>query len=234
MSTELIIPDIPECCTRIKLDVGLSNEAGESACWLAKQPDLFVFGFEPLPSAIRNVMNYNGQDPCHMQRKWHSRFFPYQVALSDRVCEKELIVNGYDTGCSSFFKPKKGSFLDIIKAKINVPCWTLDYWFQAFEEKYGDRFPHIDHIKIDAQGEDLKILKGAKHWLCDKVAWVSAEADGCYYEDCDFNDRHLNEYMVGELDWERVNHPRCTDPTYLNPKFSHMRDVYIMQDTSKR
>lgn len=233
MAKTLTIPDIPELCTRIKLDIGLSNEAVHSSVWLAQQPDLFVFGFEPLETAIKNVMVYDGQDPRHLQKKWHNRFFAYQVALSnvEKETERKFIVNGFDTGCSSFYYPKRGTFIDKIKDIIDVKVWSLAMWFEAFEAKYSERFPMIDHIKIDTQGEDLNVLRGAKHWLSKKVAWVTAEADGGYYEDCDLLSAScLDKLMVEELGWERVDHPRCLDPTYLNPKFVYMRDAYIMVD----
>ncbi len=234
MAQDLVMPDIPECCTRIKLDVGLSNDAPHSSVWLAQQPDLFVFGFEPLATAIHHVMTNNYPDPRRIQKRWHNRFFPYQVALSNvkQETERQFIVNGFDTGCSSFYHPVRGTFMDKIKDKITVKVWSLAMWFEAFYKTYGARFPVIDHIKIDTQGEDLNVLKGAGDWLNKCVAWVTAEADAAYYEDCEqWTRASLDKLMVEENGWERVQHPRCQDPTYFNPRFPEKRNVYIMQDS---
>jgi hypothetical protein len=232
MNKSLIIPDIPVDCKILKLDVGLSNEAVHSSVWLHQQPDLFVFGFEPLESAVKNLMSFPGGDARRLQRKHKDRIHIYNVALDnvDYITEREFYINDFDTGCSSFYKPRENTFMDKIRDVKPVPVWGLWMFFERFFEKYPDRFECIHHIKIDAQGADLDIAKGAKHFIKEKVAWITLEGDGGYYQDCGCFEHTIDEYMIGELAFERVKHPRCQDPTYLNPKFAHLRNVYIMQD----
>ena len=230
---ELVIPDIPLECNILKLDIGLSNEAVHSSVWLHQQPNLFIFGFEPLPSACQNLMMFRGGNNVrHLQQKHINRIQIYQSALSnvDIPSSRKFFVNNFDTGCSSFYKPNEGSFMDDIREEIHVNVWSLSMWFRKFFEKYPDRFDCIHHIKIDAQGEDLEIAKGAGEWLKEKVVYITLEADGGYYQEIDLESKHLDEYMVGVLGFERVEHHKVQDPTYLNPKFSHLRDVYIHQN----
>ena len=230
---ELVIPDIPLGCDIIKLDIGLSNEAVHSSVWLHQQPNLFIFGFEPLPSACSNLMKFQGgSNVRHLQQKHINRIQIYQAALSNvsGVKKRKFFVNNFDTGCSGFYKPNKGSFMDDIREEIDVNVWSLSMFFDKFFEKYPTRFECIHHIKIDAQGEDLQIAKGAGKWLADKVVYVTLEADGGFYQDIDLDASHLDEYMIEKLGFERVNHHKVQDPTYLNPKFKHLRDIYIHQN----
>ncbi len=41
--------NIPENCTNVKIDIGLSYCAPISNKWLLKEPNTFVIGFEPNP-----------------------------------------------------------------------------------------------------------------------------------------------------------------------------------------
>ena len=49
--------DIPENCTHVKLDVGLSYNAPQSQIWLSIEPNLMVFGFEPNTDVIDSISN---------------------------------------------------------------------------------------------------------------------------------------------------------------------------------
>ena len=108
-----------------------------------------------------------------------------------------------------------------------VPVISLKMVFDHFP---WDRFEYIDYIKIDAQGSDLNILKGAKDYLKEKVVYVTAEPDGWYYqgaEEC--NETNLDEYMISQ-DFIRIYHENTRDPTYLNTNFLHLKDkVWINQ-----
>lgn len=58
---------IPEKCSHIKIDIGLSYNAPQSQDWLTKEPNLMVFGFEPNPDVIDSISKGNIQkrDPAH-------------------------------------------------------------------------------------------------------------------------------------------------------------------------
>lgn len=235
----ITIPDIPAQCTRVKLDVGTSSDAPFSGVWLGQQPDLFVFGFEPLPDAIRQLnqalKSDYGKSPRRLHAQWRDRIHLYQVALSDvrEEVTRSFFVNGYTTVCSSFYKPKSGTYIDKIAGEITVKVWSLDMFFSAFFEKHGDRFGHIDHVKIDCQGEDLNVLKGGGKWLQEKCVYVTAEGDGYYYQgDCEnCLEKNITEYM-NSIGFDKVEHKRCVDPTYLNRRFHQHKDIYIQQDSN--
>jgi FkbM family methyltransferase len=235
----IVIPDIPAGCCRVKLDIGTSSDAPFSSLWLKNQPDLFVFGFEPLPAAIAGLERALATDystsPRRLHAQWKDRIHLYQVALSDvsELRQRTFFINGYDPVCSSFYKPKTGSYIDKISGEIQVNVWSLNMFFSAFFEKYGTRFECIDHVKVDAQGEDLKILKGAGKWLQEKCVYVTAEGDGYFYQgDCEeCLEGNITRHMKS-IGFDKVNHPKCIDPTYLNRKFAHLKDMYIQQDSA--
>jgi FkbM family methyltransferase len=52
-----------------------------------------------------------------------------------------------------------------IKEVIQVPVYPLSEFFELLPETVS----YVDFIKIDAQGADLDILKGAGDWLSKKV-----------------------------------------------------------------
>ena len=93
-----------------------------------------------------------------------------------------------------------------------------------------DKFEYIDYIKIDAQGCDLNILKSAGHYLQERVVYITAEADGHYYngaEEC--NQDNIDNYMKSQ-NFERINHRNTSDPTYINKKYIHLKDkIWIHQ-----
>ena len=58
--------------------------------------------------------------------------------------------------------------------KIEVPVYSLKHFFDLFP---WDRFEFIDYIKIDAQGADFDIIKGAGDYLNEfalqALVWLS-------------------------------------------------------------
>ena len=243
MSEILEIPDIDDKYKRIKIDIGLSNEAVYSSVWINSEPDLFVLGFEPLPTAIPNILHESsapygdGINPPNSARhlkKWmHKQLHIYQVALSDVKEEetKTFHVSKFNTGCSSFWSPKKGNMIDKGTWPISVKVWNLKMVFDKFFEKYNKRFEYIEYIKIDAQGSDLNIVKSAGHWLSDKVVYMTVECDGSYYENCSWRKPDLDIYMES-IGFDEIDHYNTHDPTYINSKFKHLKDsIYISQNS---
>jgi hypothetical protein len=53
--------NIPENCTNVKIDIGLSYTAPISNKWLLKEPNTFVIGFEPNPYCCDMILNQK----CH-------------------------------------------------------------------------------------------------------------------------------------------------------------------------
>ena len=227
--------NIPKNCTHVKLDIGLSYNAPLSQSWLSKEPNLMVFGFEPNPESVKCIQDGNIQKRHHLhgqplEQKFidDKRFQLIPVALSNVEKKEEMsfYINSKDCGTSSLFKHDEKS-LGPIKNKINVPVLSLKMFFDKFP---WNKFDYIDYIKIDAQGSDLNILKGASNYLREKVVYVTAEPDGKYYIGCDScNEQNITKYMLSQ-NFIKVNHPNTTDPTFINKKFYSLKNkIYIEQ-----
>ena len=223
---------IPENCRHVKLDVGLSYSAPQSQDWLSKEPNLMVFGFEPNPELVYNG-NIQKRDPAHgepLQKKYidEKRFTLVRIALSDvnKVEQMDFYINNNDCGTSSLFKHDEKR-LGSIKKLVKVDVCSLKMFFDNFP---WERFEYIDYIKIDAQGSDLNILKGAGDYLKEKVVYVTAEPDGNQYigaNEC--NTINITEYM-SSLNFTKTKHPNTVDPTFINNKFLDLaNNIYISQ-----
>tara|TARA_B110000285_G_scaffold151746_1_gene169415 strand:- start:3948 stop:4646 length:699 start_codon:yes stop_codon:yes gene_type:complete len=227
--------NIPNNCNHVKIDIGLSYNAPQSQSWLSKEPNLMVFGFEPNPESVKCIQDGNIQKRHHLhgqplEQKFinEKRFQLIPNALSnvDKEEEMSFYVNSKDCGTSSLFKHDE-KYLGLIKETINVPVINLKMFFDEFP---WDRFEYIDYIKIDAQGSDLNILKGAGDYLREKVVFVTAEPDGNQYfgaNEC--NTVNISNYMASQ-NFVRIKHPRTIDPTFINNKFLDVgKNIYIEQ-----
>ena len=227
--------DIPENCTHVKLDVGLSYSAPQSQNWLSREPDLMVFGFEPNPDLVDIISKGNIQkrDPCHgepLQKKYidEKRFSLVSIALSDvdKVEQMDFYINKNDCGTSSLFKHDE-KYLGSIEKVVRVNVCSLKMFFDNFP---WERFEYIDYIKIDAQGSDLNILKSAGKYLQERVVYVTAEPDGKFYdgaEECNIN--NIKNYILSQ-NFIQINHPNTTDPTFVNSKYIEIsKNIYISQ-----
>ena len=227
---------IPNSCTHVKLDIGLSYNAPQSQSWLSHEdPGLMVIGFEPNPESIACITNRNNrkQHPSHgdcLEYKYieNGRFVIQPCALScvDTPTTMKFYVSQNDCGTSSLY-PNNETHLGKIKSVIDVPVLSLKMFFDGFP---WERFAYIDYIKIDAQGSDLNILKSAGSYLRERVVYVTAEGDGNQYigaSEC--SESNIVSYMESQ-GFTRSRHPNTTDPTFVNKKYiEESKKIYIKQ-----
>lgn len=223
---------IPSSIKRVKIDVGLSYNAPQSQVWLQQEKDLFVFGFEPNPDSVLSLQSSNiqKQQPSHGQPlsdENKSRFHLFPVALSDvnEKQEMDFYMTTKDCGTSSLLKPKEE--LGPIKAKVSVPVYSLAHFFDTFP---WDRFPYIEYLKIDAQGSDLQIVKGAKQYLSERIVFVTLEPHGSLYEGGDDCTEEAIETYMRSNDFICIQHPNTVDPTFVNRRFLEVANsIFIYQ-----
>ena len=227
---------IPDKCTHVKLDIGLSYNAPQSQSWLAHEDDgLMVFGFEPNPECVACIQSKNNQKRHHshgacLDYKYidEGRFVVNQCALSsvDSPTTMKFYVSNEDCGTSSLY-PNDETYLGKIKHVIDVPVYSLKMFFDGFP--WG-RFEYIDYVKIDAQGSDLNILKSAGSYLRDRVVYVTAEDGGHQYIGADeCTAENIIGYMKSQ-DFIHIRHSNTSDPTFVNKKYIDIsRNIYINQ-----
>jgi len=218
---------IPNSCSHVKLDIGLSYNAPQSQSWLSREDSgLMVFGFEPNPASIACITNKNNQKQHRYIEE--GRFVIHQCALSSvsEPTTMKFYVSQNDCGTSSLF-PNDETRLGKIKEVIDVPVYSLKMFFDGFP---WDRFQYIDYVKIDAQGSDLNILKSAGSYLSERVVYVTAEGDGNQYIGADeCSATNIISYMESQ-GFMRIHHTNTIDPTFVNKKYIELsKSIYIKQ-----
>lgn len=223
---------LPEGTKHVKIDVGLSYGAPMSQKWLSNENNLVVFGFEANPEAVHlirsptNTKKHESHGDILEHKYVNKQCFILPVALSSQIEEaKPFYITTLDEGCSSFYKPS-GVLFDVQKV-INVPVITLNDFLSYFP---WDQIPYIEYLKIDAQGSDLDILRGAEKYL-ENIVFVTAESSvGNLYLDVKDNDvNKVDEYMK-EQGFFRILHPNTGDPTYVNYRYRDIApSIFIYQ-----
>ena len=224
---------IPPWVKHIKLDIGMCFHAPHTQQWIEADPTVLVFGFEANPEAVNLLCSpFNKQgDPSQIMfefRHLNTRAYVIPVALGKERCEsmKFYVTDGFG-GNSSFFPPSDLENRFAVKEIINVPVYPLSEFFELLP----DTLAYVDFIKIDAQGADLDILKGAGDWLTKKVVFVTAEAEvGPYYVGATGNYHTCVEYMTQKQNFSHIRHPHTEDPTFINNTLLRFADeVTIFQ-----
>jgi len=219
---------IPSWVKRVKLDIGLSDGAPQSARWLETEPDdLLIFGFEPNHNNTKAIRTRDSSWPVTIHPKHlGTRFHLIECALSD-VSEKTMTPFYYtanDPGCSSLLQPKEFPVAEV----VNVETWSLNHFFRHFP---FHQIPYIDFIKTDCQGADLQVIKGCDRFL-NKVAIFTCEADDTrYFKSLNtlealkavFSAHDFIEYKpymknLSKLIGPRLKYIHTEDPTFINSK----------------
>jgi len=125
--------------------------------WLPLKDKIHLIGFEPNEEECKKLNESN----CEYKK---SDFLPY--AIGERNEKRPFYITEFNE-CCSLLKPNfewlnrfdYGSFFNV-NQKIEIETLTLDSI-----EKFNDM--RIDALKIDAQGNELPILEGAKSILKD-------------------------------------------------------------------
>jgi hypothetical protein len=221
---------------RVRLDVGTSSTAPNSAFWLSKYNDMAVFGFEPNPynaECVRNgsdlypndyklignkgIVTKENQTIALLEEKGN-QFQLFEVAV-DNVetptkktfyCTSEL-----NTGCSSLYKPIDERLNGVVTEKeVEVNVISLKQFFENFN---WEQVPFIEFLKTDTQSNDLNVIKSCGDYL-KKVCFVQSE----YYTHMAYEgelDQYeslisFDEYMLskGFKSYTRTS----TDTSYVN------------------
>ena len=176
---------LPDWALRVKIDVGLSYSAANAVAWIREDPNLIVFGFEPLPESCARLRKWLSEQPDSASLSKQLVILP--VALGREVGTSKLHITADDTASSSLLPPKNMGQ----QGTIEVQVFTLVDLLKALP---NERVSHIDYLKLDCQGMDLEILKGAGDEIA-KFALVTAEAEDDQYLNSTNSLRELGQFM---------------------------------------
>jgi FkbM family methyltransferase len=163
---------IPEAAKHVKIDVGLAFNAPQSAVWIDNEPDVFVFGFEPIAKNREVIRLGNSKTQYKVNPKdlgIKLGIIPCALGSEVRADGIEFFVTKADPGCSSFLEPVAFE----VEYKEKVPLWRIQDFLTYFP---FHRFPSIDHLKIDVQGSDFEVIKGIGTYF-PKIIFITVEID---------------------------------------------------------
>ena len=160
----------------IWFDVG-ANNGSSSICKAEENPELTVYAFEPVPELVQILKD----NTAHLDN-----YIVIPKAVSD--------FNGYASfnvrGVDDWGQGSLSDFTDAVDIvwpagalkftdKINVDVIRLDTFIEA------NNILAIDYLHIDAQGNDLKVLRSLGKYVSIVMAGVAeaAKANKTYYVD---------------------------------------------------
>jgi FkbM family methyltransferase len=201
---------------RSVLDVG-AYKGGFSRRVLNLYRGATVHAFEPNPEAFNELKaNMLG----------NSEFYVYNLAVSSHTGTLNLNINRNPATSSALLESQHGrryfaKFLETIKC-MEVEAVTLDQWSESSLNKA------VDFIKVDVQGLDLEVLKGAQRLLETSVKAVLVEVqfiklyDECfnYYELFSFlEERGYQLFQVYDLRSSSEGRLLWGDALFVRPEF---------------
>lgn len=181
---------LPEYCKSVRLDVGLSVNAPQSAVWISRDTTLHVFGFEPVSENRKMILRGNAPWPVNLNPQLiGQRIDIIPCALMDRSTPGglDIFVTKKDPGCSSLLRPK--SFEVDYTERIDVG--TLNEFLDYFP---FDDISFISHLKIDVQGADIQVIEGGLKFL-DRIMSITSEVDTTEYEGTRNSTRALTQML---------------------------------------
>lgn len=229
---------LPPWVKRIYLDIGLSFDAPHTQNWIDNDVnnDMMVFGFEANPFWVQYITSEikdNNFKDFHTNTKplqyehINKKCFIVPVALHDvnKPCFMDFHVPSYSEGCGSLL-PHTPVLGDTAK-RFSVPVYSLKDFFDLLP---FDKIECVDYIKVDVQGCDIDVLKSAGLYLKEYVAYVTAEPETYQYYGAEGNTADNIKRLMEDNGFQYVRHPNTKDPTFLNTKFQHKRNIYIWQN----
>jgi FkbM family methyltransferase len=138
----------------VMLDVG-AHAGWFFHCWHDWCPQASVHAFEPYPPSFANMQALYGSDPCVMLN---------ETAVGSAIGKSELNVLADSLVSNSLLAPDQSTWDEVhyrtgAVSRVTVPVTTLD----AYCAQHAvDR---VYLIKIDVQGFELEVLRGAQDTL---------------------------------------------------------------------
>lgn len=209
-----IIKFFPKYRIELVFDVG-ANVGQSSKIYLERFPDSHIYCFEPVSDTFRllkNNIDGNERVDC------------YQLALGSSTAKGEMVLQG---ASEMFFllDQSQASPTNNEVTTESIDIVTLD------EFCHSKKIDQINYLKIDTEGGDLEVLKGAISMLTEqKIDLVEVEAGMS-----PGNHRHVSfEVLKGFLEsykyflfgiYEQVNewptsepHLRRTNPLFISSR----------------
>jgi FkbM family methyltransferase len=137
------------------IDIGAN--AGDYSALLLENTAAHVIAFEPLPQTFERLRP--------LKNAYQSRFTTENLGVGD--CDGVLTLHHGEDSTLASFSPEVSQIGYVGATNIEtteVPVVTLDSYFASLP---GD-FPEIDLIKIDTEGFEIEVLRGAERTIAER------------------------------------------------------------------
>lgn len=131
------------------LDIG-ANIGLLSAPILHHHPRCKVMSFEPSPNALPHLLRTNSKSP------YHNRWIISPKAVGAEIGSTQFHTHGNDLNA---FDGIVNTGRATGSVEISVPVTTIDYEWQMLNS------PPVSAMKIDVEGGELSVLKGARNCI---------------------------------------------------------------------
>ena len=228
---------IPETAKKVRIDVGLSYHAPQSAAWLELNNDLYVIGIEANKYNVARINKYGLwylKNNLIYKRKINQNFKLLYCAIAN--VKKPTHLDFYnmhgDSGTSSLLKPTN-KLLKTYNYKIHkitkVPAIPLS---TIIEKIPKDKFSLIELVKIDTQGSDLEVIKSINGHL-DRIVCIQVETSTFgQYENAGSSNSIINYlesnnfYEIKILNWFEGE---PVDVIFANKKFDKLANILSLE-----
>jgi len=160
--------------------------------------EAYFIGFDPDEEECNKLQKLSDSQGIN------SKFVPYAL---DSSSKNRNIYITEEPACSSFYKPISEIYKDYSSLKCITPvkessisCITLDDWCE------NNHLDYIDYLKIDVQGAELDVLKGATKVLQSvNILELEVEFNRLYENQCLFHEVDAYLRKQGFVLWKFNN-----------------------------
>lgn len=150
----------------VVFDVGAN--IGDWSKRIVADKKVILFAFEPVVATYEQLK----------KNIVASNFYAFNVGLSSESATREFFYYPHNIDYSQlsglYFRPILQTLFNIVPEKIFVQTTTLDKF--CFEQSIN----HIDFLKLDTEGAELEIFKGALNMLNKRsISIIQFEYGGC-------------------------------------------------------
>jgi FkbM family methyltransferase len=146
------------------------------------QPTASIYAFEPAPDSYPKLQDSVGD----------RRIVPVELALSDQAGVTAFQVYQDVEVLNSFYERQAiRERWNVRPVEVQVQTERLDTWCKA------RKIDHIDYLKIDTEGAELLILRGASEMLAQQAISLVQFEYGGTYPDAGISLKEVYEFLSG-------------------------------------
>jgi FkbM family methyltransferase len=175
-----------------------------------------IYCFEPSITAFSKLKDTFGHSPVHL----------YNFGFSDTNRTAQLFTDYHGSGVASVHKRDFDAWNSMHSHKIiadkveHVTLQTIDVFCREHE------IDHIDFLKMDAEGHELSILKGAEQMLlAGKIRHIQFE-----FGECNIDSKTYFRDFWNLLSLRYDIYRMCQDGLIRMPEWSNASEIFTMMN----